>query len=356
MARQAVRGLPYFEKEVKRRVSLQTGKVLTTPMTYYVIFSGRCNLECSFCSIYKEVDPIISTETMLRIVRETKELSSSGFNISLSGGEPMIYKGLYDTLALSHQLGVNFGFTTNGLGLTKSNCERILSHDPFNINVSLESVDAKINESLRPMKDGTRRTLEGIENLLAEKARSRSRVSVIVKATIMEQNYRGLPALVRHFGKDAKIQVHFQPYVGLASDVFWIKDLKSFADILHELRGLRKEGYPLILNDRHLEQFIEYFSKPPVGLLRHLDLAGEKRNCDIGLRAMFVKPDGEVYFCDFLSRSVGNIYKQSLSDIYYGAIANEQRKEMVYCNIDCQQTCKRPIPIWVKAMAFMRMG
>jgi MoaA/NifB/PqqE/SkfB family radical SAM enzyme len=201
VARQAVRGLPYLEKEARRRLSLSTGKVLTTPMTFYVIFSGRCNLECTFCTIYKEVEPILTAEQMFRIVREAKELSGKGFNISLSGGEPMIFKPLYDTLALAHELGVNFGFTTNGLGLTKGNCERLLSHDPFNINVSLESVDAKVNESLRPMKDGTRRTLEGIDNLIAEKDRTNSRVSIIVKATIMEQNYRGLPDLVRHFGK-----------------------------------------------------------------------------------------------------------------------------------------------------------
>jgi MoaA/NifB/PqqE/SkfB family radical SAM enzyme len=357
MARQAVRGLPYLEKEVKRRVSLRTGMVLTTPMTYYVIFSGRCNLECPFCTIYTAVDPTLATETMLRIVREAKELSGSGFNISLSGGEPMIYKGLYDTLALAHQLGVNFGFTTNGLGLTKSNCERLLSSDPFNINVSLESVDAKVNESLRPIKDGTRRTLDGIENLLAEKQRSRSRVSVIVKATIMEQNYRGLPSLVRHFGKDAKVQVHFQPYVGLINAPFWIKDLDALRGTLNELRELREEGYPLILNDRQFEEFMAYFSNPPAtGLVRYLDLAGQKRNCDIGLRSMFVKPDGEVYFCDFLEHSIGSVYKESLSEIYYGAVAKEQRQQMVYCNIDCQQTCKRPIPLVVKAKAFLRMG
>jgi MoaA/NifB/PqqE/SkfB family radical SAM enzyme len=357
MARQAVRGLPYFEKEVKRRVSLRTGMVLTTPMTYYVIFSGRCNLECTFCTIYKEVDPIIAPETMLRIIRETKSLSGSGFNISLSGGEPMIYKGLYDALALSHQLGVNFGFTTNALGLTKSNCEKILSHDPFNINVSLESIDPKVNESLRPMKDGTRRTLDGINNLLTEKERSGSRVSLIVKPTIMEQNYRGLPALVRHFGKDIKAQVHFQPYVGAINDPFWIKDLNALRGVFEELRQLRTEGYPVMLSDTQLTGFMEYFSSPPVnGIMRFLDLAGQKRNCDIGLRAMFVKPNGDVFFCDYLGHPVGNIYKENLGEIYYGAIAKKQREQMVFCNIDCQQTCKRPIPLAVKAKAFLRMG
>jgi len=85
-------------------------------------------------------------------------------------------------------------------------------------------------------------------------------------------------------------------------------------------------------------------------------LGGEKRNCDIGLRTMFIQPSGDVFFCDFLGRPIGNIYKNSLRDIYYGTDANGQRTEMVHCDIDCQQTCKRPIPLLVKARAFLRMG
>jgi MoaA/NifB/PqqE/SkfB family radical SAM enzyme len=357
MARQVFRGLPYLQKEVSRRMSMSTGKVLATPMTYYVIFSGRCNLECPFCTIFKEVDPILTAEQMFRIVHEAKALSRKGFNISLSGGEPMIFKPLYDTLALANELGVNFGFTTNGLGLTKGNCQRLLSHNPFNINVSLESVDPKINESLRPMKDGTRRTIEGIENLLAEKERTKARVSIIVKPTIMEQNYRGLPALVRHFGKNSPVQINFQPYGGDIDRPFWVKDLEALKGILDEIRDLRRQGYPVITSEPHLNGFVEYFvAKPQTGHMRFLDLGGAKRNCDIGLRSMFIFANGDVHFCDFLGRPIGNIHKQSLSEIYYGTTAGGQRKEMIYCNIDCQQTCKRPVPLWVKARAFLRMG
>jgi hypothetical protein len=67
VARQAVRGVPYLQKELSRRLSLSTGKVFSTPMTYYVIFSGRCNLACTFCTIYTAVEPILSAKTMLRI-------------------------------------------------------------------------------------------------------------------------------------------------------------------------------------------------------------------------------------------------------------------------------------------------
>jgi hypothetical protein len=57
-----------------------------------------------------------------------------------------------------------------------------------------------------------------------------------------------------------------------------------------------------------------------------------------------------------LKKPIGNIHKNTLSEIYYGQTADTQRKVMVRCNIDCQQTCKRPIPLHVKAPAFLRMG
>lgn len=357
VARQAVKGVPFLQKDLARRLSMRTGRVFATPSSYYVIFSGRCNITCAFCKIYKQVDPTLSGETMLRIIREAKALSGTGFNISLSGGEPMIYKPLYDALELAHQLGVNFGFTTNGVGLTKKMAERVIAHDPFNVNVSLESVDPVINGSLRLMKEGTTRTLEGIANLLEEKERTGSRVSIIVKPTIMEQNYRTLPHLVRHFGKHSTVQINFQPYVGNKGEPFWVRDLADLRRVFDELLQLRHEGYSLVGDEQQFQRFWDYLADPPLeDDMRHLDLGGEKRNCDIGLRSMFIYPNGDVFFCDFLKQPIGNIYQNSLEEIYRGGTADTQRERMITCNIDCQQTCKRPIPLMEKARTFLRMG
>ncbi|HTD86914.1 MAG TPA: radical SAM protein [Candidatus Binatia bacterium] len=357
VATQVVRGLPYLKKELARNLSLSTGHVFTTPITYYVIFSGKCNLACTFCTIYRQVEPIIPGEVMARIVRETKELSGHGYNISLSGGEPTIYKPLYETLKLAHDLGINFGFTTNALALTKENVKRILSYDPFNINVSIESLDPKINEHLRPAHDGTRRTLQGIDNILEEKERVGSRVSVIIKPTIMEQNYRTLPDLVRYFGKHPKVQINFQPYVGENGDPHGVRDFAALRAVFDELLALQAEGYGVMGRPKTFDDFYEYIKVPPDQTnMRHLNLEGHKRNCDIGLRAMTIFPNGDVYFCDFLKKPIGNIYNNSLSDIYYGDMANRQRNTMVYCDLDCQQTCKRRTSLFVKARAFIRMG
>jgi len=236
-ARRCIQGMPYLRKELARRISIRTGKVLVAPTTYYVIFSGRCNLACPFCTIHTAVEPILPDEVMLRIVRQAAELSGSGFSISLSGGEPMIYPALYPALELAQKLGIDFGFTTNGLALTRANVQRVVAYNPFNINVSIESADAKINEALRPFPNGTKRSLDAVDWLSEEKERTGSRLSLIVKPTIMEQNYRSLPDLVRHFGKHSKVQINFQPYVGPREQPFWVKDLARLAEVFCGIAG-----------------------------------------------------------------------------------------------------------------------
>ncbi len=357
LARQAWRGVPYLEKEVTRSLSLRTGRVWATPQMYYVVFSGRCNVACTFCTIYREVEPMLPGEVMLRIVREARELSGSGFNISLSGGEPLIYRPLYEVLELAHRVGANFGFTTNGYLLTRANVARALSFDPFNINISIESVDPQVNESVRPRKNGTQQTLEGVDNLVMEKRRTGARVSIVVKTTIMDQNYRALPELVRYFSRYPEVQVSLQPYLGPADSGFWVKDLGVLQGVVTELQQLLKTGCRLIADQGTLDGFVSYFGHPPSGNgVARLNLNGKPRGCDIGYRSLSIFPDGAVQFCDLLQRHIGNVHQQSLKDIYYGELARRLRERINHCDIDCQRTCQRSIPLSTKVRAFLRMG
>ena len=119
--------------------------------------------------------------------------------------------------------------------------QRVLSYDPFNINVSLESLDPAINEALRPFPGGTQRTLEAISDLVAEKRRLGSRVAIIVKPTITEQNYQGLPDLVRYMARHKGVQVNFQPFMGPIGEPFWVKDTDRLARVW---RSWRPCGWP----------------------------------------------------------------------------------------------------------------
>lgn len=357
VSRQIWRGLPYLRKELARPLSVKTGWPLAKPLSYYVIFGGRCNYACAFCYIHHEREVVLSEEAMLRVVTEAKGLSGSGFNISISGGEPLIYKPLYPALELAHKLKVDLGFTTNGYALTAANVRRVLESDPFNINVSLESVDPKVNESVRLKAGGTLRTLQGIDNVVQEKRRTGSRVSIVVKPTIMEQNYRSLPEMARYFSRYPEVQINLQPYAGYLDEPYWVQDVGEFEKVMNELSALHRQGSGLIGGEQVFQGFVDYFRKPPApGDQKFLDLHGKPRNCDIGYRSVFVFANGDVHFCDWLKRPAGNLYKQSLGEIYHSKTAADLRRRIRHCNIDCQASCKRPISLWTKARTFLRMG
>ena len=367
IARRVLEGLPYARKEAARMLSMQTGLVLATPAIYYIIVSDLCNALCDFCWIPAaqargEKMEGLSREAILRIPREAKELSGSGFNVQISGGEPLIYRHIYDLLELAHELGINLGFTTNGYLLRPENVKRILKSNPFNINISLESIDPQINEHkrVRPVPGGTLMTMQGIENVLEEKRRTGARTRVFIKPTITEYNYRSLPALVRYFGKDSAALINMQPVVNqdhnnLKNDDFWIKDVNAFEKVVEELVMLRAEGYGVLNDPAELRSWVDYFRADVKSTPQHN--GDHFRRCQVGFHSMTIRSNGNVYICAVpdVGKVVGNVNSgMSLKEMWYGKIAMDERKMISQCRRNCQLSCNRPIRPLTKITGFLK--
>jgi len=357
--KKVLRGLPYLRKELESAISMKTPFFLSTPRMYYIVSGYRCNARCVMChQDHKEKEPEISRETMARILNECKELSGKGFNISLSGGEPLLYEPLYDTLKLAHELRIDFSFTTNGYLLTRENVKKALEFDPLSIGISLESIDPETNEKTRPMKDGTKKTLEGVANIIEEKKRRNARVGIIVKPTITGLNYKSIPDLVKYFGKMGGVIVNPQAYLYLPGDPeeLWINDSNDFAGMIDELIALKNDGFAINMSAGMLKSFVDYFnSEPQKPLANKINLNGKKRYCSIGNTSMFIERNGDVRLC-FLLGVVGNVHNNTLKQIWYGKKAVKLREWILQCDINCMLSCARPTPILTKIGSYLRLG
>jgi MoaA/NifB/PqqE/SkfB family radical SAM enzyme len=285
----------------------------------------------------------------------SKALSGSGYNISVSGGEPLVYQPIYEAMELAHQLGVDFGITTNGSLLTSENIQRILGTNPFNINISLESVDPVVNELLRPSPGGTLKVLRAIDELVREGERLGSRFGLFIKPTITELNYRSLPQMVRHFGRQRKVQINPQNfYLVAGGEQYWVKDVDNLAAVVEELVALRQDGYGLVPTPQDLRNMVPYFRNPPArSVERPPDIP--QKICNIGFRNLFIRADGQAYFCEPMGQ-LGNINGIPFRDLWCGPEANRQRQLALKCRIDCQITCRRPVSLFTKARVYLRMG
>jgi MoaA/NifB/PqqE/SkfB family radical SAM enzyme len=351
-------GMAYLKRDILREISVKTDIMCATPATYYVFCTLQCNFRCIFCpQTYGHSTDFneLPREVMLRIIRESKELSGSGYHISVSGGETLTYKPIFEALELAHKLEVDFGITTNGSLLTTENIKRIVGADPFNINISLESVDPAINERMRPTPGATKRVLDAIDGLLAEKERTGARFGIFIKPTVTEMNYRSLPQMVRHFGKNAKVQINPQAFSMIeGGEQFWIKNADEFGAIVDELIALRQEGYFIVPSKEMLHGMIAYFRSSPSPERLVMKKANQQA-CRIGFRNLFICQDGKAFFCRPLG-GIGNILNTSLRDVWFGSEAQQKRHEALRCKIDCQVACRRPISLFTKAKAFLSMS
>jgi len=110
-----------------------------------ISITDRCNLKCIYCVPGDLIprlshDEILTYEEILRLVRIGIKLGIS--KIRVTGGEPLVRKGVYGFLAdLSGLDGLaDLSLTTNGVSL-KTNLNKIKAAGIKRINISLDTLD-----------------------------------------------------------------------------------------------------------------------------------------------------------------------------------------------------------------------
>jgi len=123
--------------------------------------SLQCNLFCKHCYSssapqFKEGLPV---QSILRILEEGREL---GYNVvSMSGGEPFLYKPLAQLLASSKAMGYFNSVTTNGMLLKSASSQAALQH----VNLVAISIDGKElqHDEMRGLSGAYQKMMEGVK-------------------------------------------------------------------------------------------------------------------------------------------------------------------------------------------------
>ncbi|RYZ29851.1 MAG: radical SAM protein [Chitinophagaceae bacterium] len=123
--------------------------------------SLQCNLFCKHCYSssapqFKEGLPV---KAILRILEEGREL---GYNVvSMSGGEPFLYKPLGELLAASKAMGYFNSVTTNGMLLKSASSQAALQH----VNLVAISIDGEEpqHDEIRGLPGAYQKMMEGVK-------------------------------------------------------------------------------------------------------------------------------------------------------------------------------------------------
>ena len=107
----------------------------------YVELTKKCNLCCKHCyNSSGQNSAELNMNVMKNIVEQMRYDNVK--SIALSGGEPLLYDGIFELLNLCEQYGINTNLITNGTLINDDIALRFSRFERLRIQISLDGVEA----------------------------------------------------------------------------------------------------------------------------------------------------------------------------------------------------------------------
>jgi MoaA/NifB/PqqE/SkfB family radical SAM enzyme len=338
---------------------------------YHVEFhpQDRCNVDCFFCSTAalrgKDEIPMPRFEELLAELREmgTRAIRLSG------GGEPLFHRKIESFLGAVRASGLPIeNLTTNGV-LLRSNLAELLVGVCEQVTVSLNTADEQTYATM--MQTNVRnfqRVVDNVRGLVAAKRRRKAKhPHVKLQFLVWKENFRQIPEmyrLAREAGVDSILfnglaslppekwmtAAETEEMMALYEEVLRIDEyrkidvINSFeqdiseqvtrigARIGEERKALstpRRLAQMLLRDDFTLREKIDHHrSRRRVQALKAAN-EGLGTHCLIGWHSMLVRSTGLVAPCCLIQgKELGNVYRQSVREVWYGEPYNRFRAEL----------------------------
>lgn len=315
----------------------------------------RCNLRCSMCyewgesGAYKALHHLAELDLDILLERLAECLPTKPY-IEFFGGEPLLYKGIWRLLEVLREAGCEVAFPTNGTTLAR-HAPRLVSDSPTRVWVSLDG-PREYNDAQRGagVYDRAMRGIDAVDRRKRETGSRYPELGVAFVVTpdnhsTIEEFFLGLD-----LSRIGAVSIELQSYVtaaqhrhyarvahdkfGVTSTPFaaaYVRDPQIFAGmdadgVVRQMRTVRDacgaRGIRFFSQPRTLERetLAAYLSADWTAMGdHHARCAVPWANAEISAR-------GEVTTChSFYDITIGNIYQDSLLDIWNGERAQQVR-------------------------------
>lgn len=255
----------------------------------YVDFSigNKCNIRCPHCfaNNYRDGEDRITPNDLNRAVTQAMDLGA--VNVSLQGGEAMIYEDLKEYVFAARPQENIISITTNGTLIEPKICEEFKS---WGVDILTISID-----EFRPYLANPDKIM--MKALIARNYGLKVTIGTVVTHEHFENKDR-MTFMVRmiQFATEKKILLNL---ILACPSGEWKEDADKYLLTDQDLKWLREwtKKYTYVRTD--------------------MDSTWGKRECPAGSEILFVKSDGQVSGCPFVPIYVGNIKNQTLDRLRY---------------------------------------
>lgn len=261
----------------------------------YIELTRACNLKCKHC--LNNSGRIMPNQfTSDELVKLVTELSEAGIQeIRFTGGEPLMFKNIFELINLATRNGIYTSIGTNGTLITKKVAEKLKKAGLKKAVVSIDGTE-KMHDCIRG-EGNYKKAIEGIRNL------EENDIQVRVNSVVMRTNIEDVIELAQEMHKN-KIPLFIRRFIesGRGANLKNNTLTKTDYDYLRE-RLSSELNNGTYVNGHYLrnDEGIEHRIKLPFPFVK---------GCKAGQRAIVIMPDGELHLCGFLAAqgfpSVGN--------------------------------------------------
>jgi MoaA/NifB/PqqE/SkfB family radical SAM enzyme len=279
-----------------------------------LLVTKYCNLHCRMCDFTQHYpDDELSLELLRSIIKEFAALG--GQQLEMSGGEPMVRKGIYDIVADSHSYGLKTLMMSNGVLIGDAEVQKLLEAGLSAITFSLEGPEP-LNDKLRG-PGNFQKTLGAIGSFLRRQAQYPD-FQVYIGITLSRYNYQSIVSFSKYLLEEVGVhKISINPFEK------WLLKGEN-----REIRPVEFAITPEIIPSltQELNRLMEYGKTvpdrlPPSSYLRKVPDFFMGKNfippggCQIPSTFFGVDPVGWVYPCWKIRNPVGNLKEMTLADV-----------------------------------------
>lgn len=322
-----------IQYQFKRYLTQKADKILhsrlSKPSQVFLRFSGKCNLKCLQCLIWKNKNgPHINGEELKRIIGDLYSYLGN-VKISLSGaGEPFMEPGLLDVCEYAVMRNMPVIINTNGTLIDDNVAKRIVEIGIFGMTISVDGI--RSHDLLRGVKGTFNKVNSCIQSIIKWKNYYRSNMRIMINTVITSCNLDELVDLAA-WSKSLGVSIKYVPFVLHKSNenkYLWPMDKTKLNDVLDKLKKISSENKNILNSEGNFEMIRDYFENKFVPKTSY--------NCLSIFDRISIIPNEDVCIC---GNVIGNISNTSIKEILNSAKANEVRKKLRRCSKNCVHNC-----------------
>jgi MoaA/NifB/PqqE/SkfB family radical SAM enzyme len=328
-----------------RWLAWQADRPRVIPRQVIVDITDRCFFRCLTCDKWKsQATPFeLTTAEWLDTLQRLLEWLGP-YHLSLSGGEPLGRRDIFQIIAWANEHDVSTNLMTNGWLVDARTARELVEAGLTNLTFSLNAFDPATHDRTRGMPGSHARIVAGIGHVQQARAAPGAHTTISLNTIVCGATAADLPRLVswaREIGLDAVglqplVDVSaYQPYQApqvtyrpdwTATADLWNGDPQQIEAAIEQLIALKQQGYPILGTVRQLRLMGAYLHDPT---------KVPPTRCYVGINNFLIDPYGDVRLC-YSMEPIGNIRTERPEVLWSSALAAHIRGDIRACQLGCR--------------------